>query len=135
MTYNRLEAGVMTISPLAKSDGGGEDVRVEFFTTCTSKKALMTPECELSCVQLFATPWTIAWQASLSMEFFRQEYWRGLACPSPGNLPNPEIEPMSLASPALAGRFFTTGAKMKRLARESRSQGIILKLTLDILNL
>ena len=69
------------------------------------------------------------------MEFSRQEYWRGLACPSPGNLPNPEIEPMSLASPALAGRFFTTGAKMKRLARESRSQGIILKLTLDILNL
>ena len=86
-------------------------------------------------MRLFATPRTVAWQAPPSMEFSRQEYWRGLARPSPGNLPNPEIEPMPLASPELAGRFFTTSAKMKRLARESRSQGIILKLTLDILNL
>ena len=55
-----------------------------------------------------ATPWTIARQAPLSMGFFRQEYWDGLPCPTPGNLPHPEIVPMSLASPALAGRFFTT---------------------------
>ena len=63
----------MTISPLAKSDGGGEDVRVEFFTTCTSRKPseLVTLECEFSCVRLFVTPWTIAWQAPLSMEFSR----------------------------------------------------------------
>ena len=43
----------------------------------------------------------------LSMEFSRQEYWSGLPFPSPGDLPNPGIEPTSLASPALAGRFFT----------------------------
>ena len=47
----------------------------------------------LSRVQLFATPWTVAYQASLSMEFSRQEYWRGLPFPSPGDLPNPGIEP------------------------------------------
>ena len=59
----------------------------------------------LSHVQLFSTSWTVARQAPLSMEFSRQEYWSGLPFPSPGNLPNPEIEP---TSPALAGRFFTT---------------------------
>ena len=54
-----------------------------------------------SCVQLFATPWTVAHQAPLSMEFSRQEYWSGLPFPSPGNLPIPGIEPVSLVSPAL----------------------------------
>ena len=49
----------------------------------------------------------IACQAPLSMEFFRQEYWSGLPFSSPGNLPDPGIEPMSLASPVLAGGFFT----------------------------
>ena len=53
----------------------------------------------------FATPWTIAQQAPLSMGFCRQEYWNGLPFPSPGDRPNPEIEPISLA---LAGRFLTT---------------------------
>ena len=48
-----------------------------------------------NCVQLFATPWTIAHQAPLSMEFSRQEYWSGLLCPPPGNLSNPGIDPMS----------------------------------------
>ena len=52
----------------------------------------------LSHVQLFATPWTIAWQAPLSMGFSRQEYWSGLPFPSPGDLPKPGIEP---GSPAL----------------------------------
>ena len=47
----------------------------------------------LSCVRLFATPWTVACQASLSMEFSRQEYWNGLPHPSPVALPNPGIEP------------------------------------------
>ena len=46
----------------------------------------------LSCVWLFVTPWTVASQAPLSMEFFRQEYWCGLPCPSPEDLPNSEIE-------------------------------------------
>ena len=63
----------------------------------------------LSCVQLFATPWTIAHQVPLSVEFSRQEYWSGLPFPTPGNLPHPGTKPISLASPALAGRFFTTG--------------------------
>ena len=55
-----------------------------------------------SCVQLFATPWTVACQAPLSMGFSRQKYWRGLPYPSPGDLPNPGIEPASLKYPALA---------------------------------
>ena len=54
------------------------------------------------------TPWTIACQAPLSMGFSRQKYWSGLPCPPPGHLPDPGIEPESLASPAMAGKFFTT---------------------------
>ena len=53
--------------------------------------------------QLFVTPWTVAHQAPLSVEFSRQEYWSGLPFPSPEDLPDPGIEPMS---PALAGGFF-----------------------------
>ena len=49
----------------------------------------------LSCVQLFATPWTVAYQVSLSTEFSRQEYWSGLPFPFPGDLPDPGIEPES----------------------------------------
>ena len=49
--------------------------------------------CMLSCVQLFATPGTVALQASLSMEFSRQEYWSGLPFSPPGDPPNPEIKP------------------------------------------
>ena len=59
--------------------------------------------CSLSHVWLFATPWTVAGQAPLSMGFLRREYWYGLACPPPGDLSNPGIE---LVSPALAGIFF-----------------------------
>ena len=58
--------------------------------------------------QLFAIVWTVARQAPLSMGFSMQEYWRGLPCPLPVDLPNPGIEPMSLTSPALADRFFIT---------------------------
>ena len=64
--------------------------------------------CVLSLVLLFATPWTIVCQASLSIEFSRKEYWSGLPFPLPGDLLNPGTEPASLASPASAGRFFTT---------------------------
>ena len=49
----------------------------------------------LSCVWLFATPWAVASQAPLSMRFSRQEYWSGLPFPSPGDLPNPGMEPGS----------------------------------------
>ena len=58
----------------------------------------------LSRAQPFATPQTVAHQAHLFVAFSRQEYWSGLPFPSPGDLPNPGIEP---ASPALAGGFFT----------------------------
>ena len=62
----------------------------------------------LSHVRLFATPWTVAYQAPLSMDFSKQEYWSGLPFPTPVDLPNPGIKLMSLVFPALAGRFFTT---------------------------
>ena len=55
----------------------------------------------LSRVRLFATPWTVAYQVPLSMGFSRQEYWSGLPLPSPGDLPDPETEPESLASKSL----------------------------------
>ena len=61
-------------------------------------------------VQLFAMLWTIAHQALLSMGFSRQEYWSGLPHPPPGDLPEPEIKPVSLMSPVLAGGFLTTSA-------------------------
>ena len=51
----------------------------------------------LSCVRLFGTPWTVAYQAPPSMGFSKQEYWNGLPFPSPGDLPNPGIEPRSPA--------------------------------------
>ena len=51
----------------------------------------------LSSVRLFVTPWTVAYQAPLSMGFSRQEYWSGLPFPSPGDFPNPGIEPGSPA--------------------------------------
>ena len=63
-------------------------------------------------VQLFATLWTTAHQAPLSMEFSRQEYWSGLLCPSPGDLPDPGIKSASLISHALAGGFFFTTSGM-----------------------
>ena len=66
-------------------------------------------------VQLFAIPWAVACQAPLSMGFSRQEYWSGLPCPPPEDLPNPGIEPTSLMSPALAGGYFTTSATWKAL--------------------
>ena len=53
----------------------------------------------------FAITWTVTHQAPLSMGFPRQDYWNGLPFPSPGDLPNPGIDP---ASPAVAGGFFTT---------------------------
>ena len=60
-----------------------------------------------SCLNL-VTPWTVACQAPLYMEFSRQEYWSELPFPLPGDLPDPGIKPKSPAAPALAGGFFTT---------------------------
>jgi len=67
--------------------------------------------CMLSCfshVRLFATLWTVACQAPPSIEFSRQEYWSRLPFSIPGDLSDSGIQPITLASPALAGSFFTT---------------------------
>ena len=69
--------------------------------------------CMLNClsrVRLCATLRTVAYQTPLSMGFSRKEYWSGLPCPPPGDLPSTLTEPSSLRSPALAGRFFTSRA-------------------------
>ena len=60
--------------------------------------------------QTLQNPGTVAHQTPLSVGFSRQEYWSGLPCPPPGDLPDPGIKPTSLMSPALAGVFFTASA-------------------------
>ena len=80
----------------------GSILKSRYITLLTKVKVKMK---SLSRVQLFATPWTVAYQAPPSMRFSRQEHWSGLPFPSPGDLPYPGIEPVSLA---LAGGFFTT---------------------------
>ena len=70
----------------------------EIFGCCISSCLFIVSESEvksLSHVRLFATPWTVAHQAPPSMVFSRQEYWSGLLFPSPGDLPDPGIEPRS----------------------------------------
>ena len=74
---------------------------------CVYSRCSLLVLSRFSCVQLCVTLWSAACQGPLSTGFFRQEYWSGLPCPPPGDLPNPGIQPMSLTSPALAGRFFT----------------------------
>ena len=71
--------------------------------------------CVLSCVQLFVILWTVACQATLSLEFSKQEYWTGLQFPPPSDLPDLGIELMSPLSPALVGGFFTTAQPRKTL--------------------
>ena len=66
-----------------------------------------------SLVRLFATPWTVTCQVPLPMGFSRQAYWIGLPFPPPGDLPDPGIEPESLA---LAVKFFTTKPPRKHLS-------------------
>ena len=68
-----------------------------------------------------ATPWTAAHQAPLSMRFSSQEYWGGLLCPPPGDLPDPGTELASLMSPALAGWSFTTSASWEALTNTSKT--------------
>ena len=78
-------------------------------------------------LQIFATPWTIACKAPLSLGCSSQEYWSGLPFPPPGDLPNPGIEHLSPMCPALAGRFFT----MSHLGSPSRL--VVGDLTVDII--
>ena len=81
------------------------------------------PACELthfSHVRLFGIPWIVACQGPLSMGFSRQEYQSGLPFPSPGSLPRARIELVSLKSPALAVRFFTTSTTWEVRCRNPR---------------
>ena len=70
-----------------------------------------------SCVRLFATPWTVAHWAPLSMGFSRQEYWSGFLCSPPGDLPHPGIKPEASCIFCLAGRFFTCEPLGKLIAK------------------
>ena len=65
---------------------------------------------------------SIAYRAPLSAGFSRQEYWSGLPCPPPGGLPDPGMEPASLMSLALAGRFFTTSATWEAISQGAPTQ-------------
>ena len=77
----------------------------------------------LSCVRLFATPWTVAYQASPSMGFSRQEYWSGLPFPSPGGLPDPGIKP---GSPALQADTLTSEPPGKsRLRNKTKTKPLL----------
>ena len=71
----------------------------------------------LSHIQLFTAPWTVVHQNPLSLEFSRQEYWRGLPLLTLWDCPNPGIEPLSLMSPASEGRFFISGPPEKPLLK------------------
>ena len=73
--------------------------------SCEMVKDMIVVVQLLSHVRLFATLWMVTHQASLSMDFSRQEYWSGEPFPSPGDLPDPGMKPLFLT---LAGRFFTT---------------------------
>ena len=84
-----------------KSSGLQPQKRSDFVCVCVCAQSL-------SCVQPFATPWTVVCQAPLCMGFSRQEYWNRLPFPPPGKLPDPGVEPECPVTPELAGRFFTT---------------------------
>ena len=96
-----MESGSIMASTLScTSYNGISPIPVTFLHACVFAKSL----------QSFLTlcdPWTIVCQASLSMEFSRQEYWSALPFPTPEDLPDPGIK---LVSPALAGEFFTNCA-------------------------
>ena len=78
----------------------------------------------LSRVQFLATPWTAAYQAPSSMGFSRQEYWSGVPLPSPGDLPNPGIEPLS---PAFQADALTSEPAVKETWVQSLSREDLLE--------
>ena len=77
--------------------------------------------CVLSYVQICVTLWTVACQTPLSMRFSRPECWSGLPCSSPGNLPDPGIEPTSLIPPAWAGRHWVVKITNLQLIQEKET--------------
>ena len=107
---------------LSYSVGGLFILWTVFWCMCLHAKLLI-------CVQLFATPWTVVHQAPLSMGFSRQEYWNGLPCPPPGDLPDSGIKPTSLISTRTGRQALyyyhhlgsPTGKKMKEWVVITRS--------------
>ena len=88
------------------------------------RRLLLGSEVKLLCrVRLFATPWTVAYQAPPSMGFSRQEYWSGLPFPSSGDLPDPGIEPGSPAFQADALTFEPPGKPKLQLRKSLKSSG------------
>ena len=103
------------IPGLGRSPGGGNSNPLKY--SCPGNHIdkgagrLQSVMCHAKSLQLclaHCSPMDCNPSAPLSMEFSRQEYWNGLPFPPPDDLPKPRIEPMSLDSPALADRFFTT---------------------------
>ena len=89
--------------PWTEAPGGLQTIKkkVEILSgVCACAQSLQV------CLILLQTPWTVAYHPPLSVEFSRQEHWSGLPFPSPGDLPDPVIEPVSSVSPALVGRSF-----------------------------
>ena len=89
----------------------------------------------LSRVRLFATPWTVAYEAPLSMEFSRQEYWSGLPFPSPGDLSDPGIKPGSpaLQADALPSEPPILGQKMYYSLVKGKNVSSLLSITDTVL--
>ena len=98
----------------------------EWVNTCISYVWCEYCGKSLLCVWLFATLWAIALQAPLSIRFSRQENWNGLSFPSPGDLLNSGIEPLSLLFPTLVGRFLSTSGFWE--AHHIYDKGIISKI-------
>ena len=102
-----------SLEPHNKKFNHPQAYRATVFISASYFVVSVTRVCTLNCfslVRLLGMLWTVAHQAPLSMGFSRQKYWSGLPCPPLGDLPNPEIEPVSLTSPLLAGGLFTTSA-------------------------
>ena len=95
--------------------------REDLITGARGISTLMRAQ-SLSHVRLLAAPWTAAPQSPLSMEFSREEYWRELPRPPPGDLPDPGIKLASLLSPALVGGFFTISATWEALQAHNSTQ-------------
>ena len=135
---SKLQLTALQLQPIKISQGGEYDSSTsyplyqEFITQPPNapvsllEKCCSYPNrciCVLSCVWLFATSWTPAFQASLSMEFSTQEYWNGLPFPTPGDLPDPGIKSVS---PALADRFgFFTMSHLGRPSPKVRGTKIM----------
>ena len=110
-----LNTGAVWEASHGISCGLGICAFIHSFNACLRVCACMLSR--FSHVRLFATSWTVALQAPLSVGLSRQEYWSGLPSPPPGDLPDPGIKTLSLRSPALPGthQAFTTSTPWEAL--------------------